>query len=986
MSGSDHSQPTAPPAVSSGTRQRPRGDTTMAKLIRQHDWSNTPLGPIDNWPAHLLVTLDNVLNTNVPMSVCWGPQLLQLYNDAHRRQVMRDKHPGGLGRPVAENWSEVWPKAGQYFKRVMRTGKPVHREHDRYVIDHDDGRRAHYFNYSISPILGAAGAADGLLLTVEQSTDEVLSHRRLQLLSDLGAELSRRLTPDELLERAARVLAGSRHDLPFALFYLQDDEAGRAKLVETVHVDADDGWCPDWVELPGDGIPDDRLARCMVDSGLCTIDLREVFGADGPGIEDHRSHQAVAATLPFDSTGSPPVGCLILGINPLLEFDDNYRRFVNELLRSLSMTIDRVRSRYRHTDAWRLDEELTRQKIETQRLRHRAGLVENFDKPFFVLDDAWRVVYANDAVRQRPPFQNRKVLGQSIWELMPWLEDSPLHERLRQTMDNGTSVQADMKAPGTAKIFDVHAFGAAGGIAVFCEDITEQRQTAEALERTEARFRAVVAASMDVIAITDRNGRIQFVSPACRDVFGVEPDQLIGESMLDVLTDDGRHQARRGLARLVETPGGYHDCQVPFEPRHVDDDDGENHWLAIRARNLLDRPGIDGVLLNIRDITDIKRFEAELIAARDKAEASMRLKSEILTNLSHEIRTPLTSMVGMASLLADQVPPDHQEALNQLRRGATRLNKTLESVLNLAKLRRDDPEVDVSQLQLDIEVETVVDSLRRLAADQGLELEVQIEDAPTIHADSGYLNSILNNLVANAIKFTDRGKITVRVRCDDTRGIVEVEDTGVGISAEFLPRLFEEFHREDADLASSPEGVGLGLSLAKEMTEAMEGTLSVSTIPAAGSIFTLTLPRVTEDELDDGPESFPRLALETSEVSPPTLLVVEDDETIRFMMDKMLDDHFDTTLVGHAAEALELASERVFDMVVLDIGLPDIDGLEAVERMRQLSGYDQRPIIALTGYTLTGDDRQRADAHFTDQIAKPFDPDDFIERLQSLLE
>lgn len=966
----------------------PVGDSEVARLIRGRDWSNSPLGPVESWPETLRLSLQNALNTTFPISILWGEELLQFYNDVYAHLMMGTKHPRALGEPVRHNWQEFWDDIRKPLREVCQQGGSVQQQEVKMQIDRGDGGQDVYFNFSYAPIFGASNHVEGVLVSVIDTTERVISRRRLRTLGALGSALSTVRDSHHLLETAVDKIADNREDIPFALLYLQDDKhPHRARLVDSIHIDAGTIWSPHWLELPHDGAGD-ALARALVEPYSACVDLVELFGGYPEQFQSSGIRRAFIVSMASRSAQDElPVGEFVFGLPPGRIFDDDYRNFLMEIARNTAIAYHNARQREDELDLARTRTELTRQRRRSHRFRKRARVLDSIELPFLAVDDQWRIVYANQAIRRDPhipPEDTPKILGQNFWKLSPYSCDSQLAEAFDQVLSTGESLELEMKSPDDERVYGVHVFAWERGVAVTFEDVTEQHRTAEALKRSEARFRAVVESSLDVIAIADEQGRYQFVSPAADRLLGTPADDIVGNSIFDFVAERDVDEARRAFQQLLDVPEEPHKVQVRTRCKT---DNGEHRWLSIYGANCLDVPGVDGILLNIREITDIKEFEAQLVEAKKRAEESTQLKSAILANTSHEIRTPLTSMIGMANVLAREVPEQQARLAEKIERSGMRLSQTLDSVLTLAKIESGVLEVKTEDVDLGAESETATQALRKLAADKGLELKLEVIDSPLIRADTTFLTSILNNLIGNAIKFTDEGEVVVRVRKNERCGVIEVEDTGIGIGAEFLPHLFEQFRQESAGLARSHEGVGLGLALARQMTEELGGRITVLSTQGGGSTFTVTIPRsdINSESKSDSSDRKPSRVSHVGEGHRHSVLVVEDDDSIRFMLEQLLEQHFDVTLVPDATTALQMVNSRKFDLIVLDIGLPDMNGIELLEHIRDIPEYKNRPVAALTGYALPGEHRRSARRQFDDHISKPFVPEELIARLKQLL-
>ena len=265
-----------------------------------------------------------------------------------------------------------------------------------------------------------------------------------------------------------------------------------------------------------------------------------------------------------------------------------------------------------------------------------------------------------------------------------------------------------------------------------------------------------------------------------------------------------------------------------------------NRWFQLHVY-----PFADGLSVYFNDITERKDYEKGLIEAKEEAEQLAQVKSTLMANMRHEIRTPLTSIIGFASILAQEASGDHQEFAQLIGQNGQRLMDTLNSVLDLAQLERGAVQNTLNRITVDTEIEQIVHLLQPMAEKAGLYLRVECNtEDTTATLDKHLLSRVMDNLISNAIKFTDEGGVAVTVGADQEQVWVEVADTGIGISQAFIPHLFEEFSQESTGLARAYEGSGLGLAISQRLVDTMGGLIEVESEPNVGSTFTVRFPRI----------------------------------------------------------------------------------------------------------------------------------------------
>jgi two-component system phosphate regulon sensor histidine kinase PhoR len=379
------------------------------------------------------------------------------------------------------------------------------------------------------------------------------------------------------------------------------------------------------------------------------------------------------------------------------------------------------------------------------------------------------------------------------------------------------------------------------GLAEF-DDIAEHFNTmAESLEqstakltRSEDRFRSMVAGASDVVTLLDARGQLIYASPAATRVLGHVPEQLTRARITELIHSEDVVQLSDAL-RQVRTEAGA-SATVEFRLKQADDS-----WRTIETvvTNMLDNPSVEGIVMNSRDVTDRRRLEAEVVAAREFD----RLKTEFVGLASHELRTPMTGILGFASLLAasDDLPPQERDWASRIEAESSRLTEIITDLLNVSRiesgeLKFEREPVDLSSLTEEMTQPFIEHNARH-------EISIDAEAALVVDADRGKLAEVISNLLDNAIKYSpDGGAVLVQITETAGMATLAVSDEGVGIPEAELSRLFTRFHRIDRPELSSIRSTGLGLYLVKKLVEGMGGSVGVETSEGAGSRFVVQFP------------------------------------------------------------------------------------------------------------------------------------------------
>jgi CheY-like chemotaxis protein len=391
----------------------------------------------------------------------------------------------------------------------------------------------------------------------------------------------------------------------------------------------------------------------------------------------------------------------------------------------------------------------------------------------------------------------------------------------------------------------------------------------------------------------------------------------------------------------------------------------------------------DRLIIQERDITEREQYEIELASARDAALESSRLKSAFLANMSHEIRTPLNVVLGYIDVIGDhlsEIGDDSQkECLEAATRAGSHLIQTINGILDYSKIEAGGFECKPELLRIDDLVAHQVDYFQSLANRKGIDLRF-VDEAPgtCIIADEYCVSHALQNLIGNAIKFTERGWVEVRQFRHQGELCLEVRDSGIGIDAKFLGKLFQPFVQEDSGFSRKFEGTGLGLALTKRFLEVNHARISVESEKGTGAAFTIHFS--AQCESGNGTPGHP---IGDAPIGLPTLLLVEDDTDTQAMMRAMLHQAFDLR-VAASADAVRniVAEDSTIDGVLMDISLKgEEDGLQITRYLRSQARFHATPIIALTAHAAAEHQRLALEAGCDAVLSKPVRRSQILEAL-----
>ncbi|HEY3284826.1 MAG TPA: PAS domain S-box protein [Armatimonadota bacterium] len=539
-------------------------------------------------------------------------------------------------------------------------------------------------------------------------------------------------------------------------------------------------------------------------------------------------------------------------------------------------------------------------------------------------------------------------------------------------------------------------------------DVTDRRRAEQALQATDEALQAVIQASPLPVLLLSARGRVRTWSPAAQRVFGWTEGEVVGRRppfvpgslRAQALTLYQGALAGKAIAGLETTLRSRAGTEVSVSLS----------MAPLRGRG----SDVDGIMVLAEDISirkqtearaaaylaeveasrsQIQRQAAELATARDLAHAANRAKSEFLANMSHEIRTPMNGVLGMARVLLDtSLTSQQRDYAETICGSAESLLRVINDILDFSKMEAGRLELEHRRFSLESLLHGVTELLSSVASQKGLGFSLTTDPgAPRwLTGDDGRLRQVLSNLLGNAIKFTACGEVTLRVGVepkeqDRTRLRFTVKDTGVGIPEDRRHRLFKSFSQVDASTTRRFGGTGLGLAISKQIVDAMGGQIGVDSVPGQGSTFWFVVPFETPDR--DESDAHLASASPVTSSSGMRVLVAEDNpinqKVIRLMLEKR---GCTCDVAGNGAAALEALSSSAYDVVLMDVQMPVMDGFEATRalRLREAGAPARTPVIAMTAHAMEGDRERCLSAGMDDYVSKPVAPGELDRVLASL--
>jgi len=518
--------------------------------------------------------------------------------------------------------------------------------------------------------------------------------------------------------------------------------------------------------------------------------------------------------------------------------------------------------------------------------------------------------------------------------------------------------------------------------------VVESRKSHEQILRLS---RAVEQSPVSII-ITDTAGNIEYVNSFFSSVTGYPPEAVLGNNPRLLKSGETAPEVYQNLWQTITSgrtwTGEFHNRKA----------NSDLYWEYASISPVLDDNGnIINYVAVKEDITQSKRMTAELIQAKEDAEQMNRVKSAFLANMSHELRTPLVGILGYSELLANSVSTDDQkEMADTINQSGKRLLHTLNLILDLSRVEANRQEIILEEFNLVEFIRNLVRLFEINALKKGLTLDF-ISHLPElwVKTDNRLLEHIINDLINNAIKYTEQGGVVISVDIQQeitlSHVVIQVRDTGIGIPQDRLQVIFEAFRQAREGYSRPYEGTGLGLTISKKYANLLGGNILVESEPGKGSTFSLVLPDTLLCQSKPA-QGFGKPTEKPSDVlaKPPKtlhrLLLIDDDKISYDLVAAMLRQVCEVDYATSGELGLQMALNFLYPAILLDINLPKgMDGLEFISELRKLADYDQVPIVAVTAFSMVGDRERFMEAGCSHYLSKPFSKEELLAIIADIL-
>jgi len=522
----------------------------------------------------------------------------------------------------------------------------------------------------------------------------------------------------------------------------------------------------------------------------------------------------------------------------------------------------------------------------------------------------------------------------------------------------------------------------------FFHDVTEEYHAQMLLQYSEEKYRGIIENLEMGILEVDNNEKILVANPIFCKMVGYELNEILGKNARELFIPSNNEIEIFNEAIEERKKGNSNVYEAVIKKKS-----GELMPMIISGAPIFDQNGrLAGSIGLHVDISSQKETEKILAEAKERAEASSHAKEVFLAHMSHEIRTPMNAIIGMSSLLSNTELTGKQKVyLDAIRTSSKNLLSIINDILDFSKIEAGKLNVETIGFSVEKMVKNVIGSVNHLAAGKSIMLSFKIDPqiVPVVLGDPTRVNQILLNLLSNAIKFTPDGKVELIAKVLKQEGktqkiCFEVKDTGIGIEHTKMDKIFESFSQEDDSVSRKFGGTGLGLTISKQLVELMGGQIGVQSTKGVGTTFYFEIDFKigTFKDLPHDQQDIPHAVNKLKGIK---VLLVEDNQLNQFLATTILEGKgVIVETAGNGLEAIESVKKQEFDLILMDIQMPFMGGIEATEKIRHELNL-KTPIIALTAKALSGDEKRYQEAGMNDFLSKPFEPESLIKKISQIL-
>ena len=960
-------QASPPPSTAADSLRWLDGGGDMGARMRTLDWRDHPLGPLQTWPQSLRSAVSICLGSRFPMAVLWGPGLVMLYNDAYA-PLLGDKHPGALGRSIHEVWTEIADVIAPLMAGVMTTGEATWIPDGYLALERHGAAEETYFSYSFGPVRVEDGSVGGILAVTMETTQRVVGERRLAFLRALAEATADAADARDVCARAMAVLGTGTQDVPHAALYLRQSGHGETRVAQTA---SPVGQRVDWPAALGADLASDQAA--------ITGSVPGAIPGAIPGV--------IAVPIQIEGRAER-LGTLVAALNPQRPLDGDYREFMALIARQIARSLSDVDALARERARVHAEQELRR---IFEQAPSFVCILKGPDHVFEFVNRAHLRLFNSAAWRGKPAREAfPDIAGQGYFEQLDAVyrtgqryvaSSAPVRYRYAPDREEEERLLDFIYEP--IRDEDGRVTG------VFCEgfDVTAQRRAevalAAALQQAEGQrrlYEAILANTPDLAYVFDLSHRFVYANEVLLRMWGKTWHEAVGRNCLE-LGYEPWHAAMHDeeIDRVVAT-GQPVRGEVPFAGAF-----GRRIYDYIFVPVLGPDGEVTAVAGTTRDITEIKAMEEMLRSQAEQLRENDQRKDEFLGILAHELRNPLAPLKNGLEVFRRLAPRDEpalQRVQGMMDRQLVQMVRLIDDLLDVTRISSGKIRMTRSRLPLAEVIQAAVETSQPAIDQPGHTLSVTAPSRPVfVEADATRLAQVFSNLLTNAAKFTPPGgHLQITTERQGAEVVVTVRDDGEGIPPDMLSRIFEMFVQVDRSIERERSGLGIGLSLAKGLVALHDGSIEArSDGPGRGSEFIVRLPAAADAERPVDVEAGP--------AGPDTfagrrVLIADDNVDAADSLALLFELMGSSPRIARDGLAAVAQAERFQpELVLLDLGMPGLDGFEACARIKATPWGRDMVVVALTGWGQEKDRRQSREAGFDGHLVKPVS----AEAIQALM-
>jgi PAS domain S-box-containing protein len=515
----------------------------------------------------------------------------------------------------------------------------------------------------------------------------------------------------------------------------------------------------------------------------------------------------------------------------------------------------------------------------------------------------------------------------------------------------------------------------------YIQNEIQHKLAEESLRESEEKYRILSELSPEMIFLVDLNGYITYLNKAGAAQFKVNPREIEGKHITDIFDPDDASHNLEHIQKVIKTKSSlYNETEMKFPFGKI--------WLGTRLSPIFNKEYQVVSILGLSiDITERKRAEKELIKAKEKAESANKLKDAFIANISHEIRTPLTGIIGMTSIIKElfqsNIKKEDEVLFEGIDISSNRIIRTVDMILNFSRLQVGDFNITPNKINISLICTNLVKEFNAAAKNKSLELSFQNNCGDTeVLADEYSITMAISNLIDNAIKFTNKGSVTVILHKEKNDDLVlDVKDTGIGINQEYIEHIFEPYRQEEMGYGRAYEGVGLGLAIVKKVIDLNNAIITVVNKKGEGTTFSINFGKgVQHIETKSKPVKAANILPAKEELRNKTVLLVEDDQMNQITIRRLIENSYRVVIADSSNEAMDILKKEKVDIILMDITIKgNKNGLELTKELRASKEFSHIPIIAVTAHAFESDKINSLAAGCDSYLVKPFTKESLLE-------